>query len=160
MKKIFYFAYGSNMWSTRIEARLNEMWIDHKVKKIGNYVLDNYLLVLDCARRFNMYSFANIIPQPGAKVEGVLYELCHEQMMRLDHYEALYERQYFDLPDGNLAYTYVSKYSRADVKPELYYINILIQGCLENNLVQTYNTLVNYKQANYKLKKGSKHKII
>ena len=137
MKKIFYFAYGSNMWSRRIELRLNEKWIPFKVNKVGTYVLKGYELVLDCADVYNKDSFANIVPKEGASVEGVLYELCHEQMMMLDRYEALYERQYFILPDGNIAFTYVSEYRRNDKVPDLYYMNVLLYGCLGHNLIGT-----------------------
>lgn len=44
-------------------------------------------------------------------------------------------------------------------RPNLEYLNLIIDGCLETGLMPTYNKLVQYKLKNYKLKRN-KHKLL
>ena len=43
-------------------------------------------------------------------------------------------------------------------KPSLGYINTILQGCIDARLDYLYAYLLNYKNKNYKLKKGNKFK--
>lgn len=154
MKKIHYFSYGSNIKQQRLEERVG------KVTYIGNYTLQNYKLEFNCESGYGD-TYANIVQSQGDTVEGCLYELTPIQLAKLDRYELLYYKEFFDLPNGILGVTYVSlpfAVSNRPQKPWLNYINIILEGCLEKNLNSTYNKVLEYKEANYKLKKGSKFK--
>lgn len=148
MKRLLYFAYGSNLLLRRIFMRLG------KVRKIRNYTLRNWELVFNAGAR-GFTSFANIVPQAGSEVEGVLYELRADQIRQLDGHEAFYEKKYFvEGEDIIFVYTGDELHNHSEEKPHLEYLNILLDGCEENNLLNTYNKLVDYKINNFKLKNG------
>lgn len=160
MKKLLYFAYGSNMLLSRLESRVDRLG---EVKVYGTHALVGYRLTFNCG--FRKHSYANIV-KCGKEhcVEGVLYELNQEQIATLNKYENYpynYEQQFFTLPDGNIAFAYVSvsDFFTSNALPEIDYLNTLIQGALEHELYATYNTLVNFKNKNYSLKKGNKFKV-
>jgi hypothetical protein len=154
MKKLLYFAYGSNLLSSRLEFRVG------KVQKVCNYDLLGYRLT------FNVWGgFANIIPgRPNDKVEGVLYDLTDRQLKELDHYEGFYYRKIFDphLMGGPLGVAYIATEEAESVdgklvRPTLDYMNVLLDGCREQGLKETYNSLLNLKTGWFRLKKKSKH---
>lgn len=150
------FAYGSNMLLERLAVRIDHLG---PIKVVGTYVLQNYEMLFNAGGQF-----ANIRPCPGAVVEGVLYELNHTQMVQMDWYERLYERQYTDIiyqgqPYILCTYVCVDKRSLHVGKPLLPYLNFCLDGALENGLKATYNKLLEYKHKNYKLKK-SKHILL
>jgi gamma-glutamylcyclotransferase (GGCT)/AIG2-like uncharacterized protein YtfP len=156
MKRLFYFAFGSNMFNKRINERIG------RIQPAGTFILPGYRLVFNCGNPW--CSYANIVADSQASVEGVLYSLNDEQIHTLDMYEGYprnYQKRYFDLPNGDLGFAYVSEnhemYTAA--RPQLSYINMLIDGAFQNNLLNTYNMLVEFKERNYKLR-GSKHKRI
>lgn len=156
MRKILYFSFGSNCLQARLEERLLRYGV---VTKVRTYRLMGWKLVFN-ATSFDYWTFANI--EKGLVtdfVEGVLYELTPKQYIILDRYEGLYYKYYFDLPNGELACTYIctDKGNLLAGKPQLPYLNIIIAGMKENNLKATYNALVKYKKANYKLKRTPKY---
>lgn len=161
MLTVKYFAYGSNINLERLKNRI-ESFNSQKVYRGEPFVLRDYALIFNAGMEFGTFSYANIVPQRGAKVEGVLYEITPEQFRRLDQYELFYEKQYFQIDEDTIACTYVAKEgntTKKEVKPDLNYLNTIIDGCLEEGLTATYNALVKYKTKNYKLKKGNKHKF-
>lgn len=162
MKKILYFAYGSNLLYQRLWSRLSRIC---EVKKVGVYKLEGYKLVFNASQYHGKFAlkFANVVKgNQNDFVEGVLYEISEEAFTYLDRFEALYHRYFFDLPNNKTACVYICTDSEHCFEglPELEYLNIIIEGCLENNLVSTYNKLVDFKTSNYKLRGGSKHKKI
>lgn len=157
MLKVKYFAYGSNLQIERLKRRVE--YFDDEIKPGTIYTLQNYKLSFNAGLEFAGYCFANIIPCIGEKVEGVLYDLSPEQFSRLDKYEALYEKQYFQINGKTIACTYVATKDntlKKDKKPDLDYLNVIIDGAQNSNLIYTYNKLLEYKLKNYKIKK-SKH---
>ena len=147
MKRLFYFAYGSNLNTTRLRSRIGNAKI-HRVHR-----LQNWELVFNCS------GFANIQPAPGKVVEGVLYEITSDQLNDLDRIEGFYRKEFFDIEDGGLAIVYVGlNRSIWDFLPNLSYLNIVLDGLEEHNLLKTYNEVVDFKDKNYKLKFGSRHK--
>ena len=157
MKRIYYFAYGSNLLQDRLDYRLGRI-----IRVVGNYTLPNYKLSFT-ARSFGKAAFANIEPSAGDSVEGTLYEISSEELMILSRYEALYDVQFFTVPQYPDAvccvYIYKFPISKVVCKPSLDYINIIIDGCLEKGLHRTYNSLIDYKLKVLKAK-GSKHKKV
>ena len=131
-KRVLYFAYGSNLSSKRIRARLG------KTINLGTYRLQGYRLLFDCGTRET--SFANIIEDLNSYVEGVIYEMDYWQLKELDWYEGLYHREKIDLREGILMgrklHFYISYLRRADFYRPLTqsYFSALITGARENNL--------------------------
>jgi len=79
-----YFAYGSNMDASRIEARLD--WVPpHRLAKLEGYALCFNKIA---SRNPEQEGFANIVPHASSVVWGVLYEdLALEDIAKLDVYE-------------------------------------------------------------------------
>lgn len=155
MQKLLYFAYGSNMLLDRIEDRCGI------VKVIGKYVLQDWKLTFDCGHKTGAYS--NIVEEEGAEVEGVLYDLTEKQVDAIDRYEGYpynYERRYFKIDDNTIGYVYVSvaDWFKVDGKPTLHYLNMMIDGCLQNGLDKTSELLLQYKKDNYDIE-NNKHEF-
>lgn len=160
MLKVKYFAYGSNILHERLKNRVETF--TEKLEPGIPYTLENYSLIFNVGGFAGNYAFANIIPNPGLKVEGLLYDLTPEQFDTLDRYETLYEKYFFPINETTIGCVYIGKnrnISRKACRPSLDYLNTIINGCKQANLTETYNALVNYKSRNYKLKRN-KHSII
>lgn len=151
---IYYYAYGSNLLIDRLERRVGI------VEKVRPLIFRDFSLKFNCGYQYN-YCFANIVPQRGEQVEGVLYRMSAKQQRDLDFHEALYDKKFFNIGNGEIGYVYVGSENRVLPRegiPELHYLNLLIDGCLENNFTDTFRKLVAFKLANYNLKR-SKHKL-
>lgn len=151
MKNLLYFAYGSNLLSSRLASRIGNA-IFH-----SNYTLENYNLTFDCQ------GFANIQPSIGNTVEGCLYEITAEQLSELNHYEALYNAEFFDINPTTLAVVYVAKEYNVrrslymnNVLPAKAYLNIIIAGAEEKGLDNLVNKLINLRK---QLSKEFEYKI-
>lgn len=164
MKRIFYFAYGSNLSHDRLLFRIG------KWKSETPFELPNYKLMFNVAAHFisreNFIrykmgpTFANIMPFPGASVQGIMYEINGQQLKILNQIEGLYQQAFFDVPfDNAIGVTYVGIDDYiGEGRPELSYINVILEGAAEKGLQDTYRDVLKYKFENFKLKKGSKHK--
>lgn len=161
MLTVKYFAYGSNIKIDRLKNRVE--YFNEKLKPGIPFILYNYELVFNAISEFSFSSFANIIPKNGANVEGILYDITPQQLKRLDEFEVLYEKQYFQIDANTIGCVYICNNNNNNLifseknKPTLEYLNLIIDGCKETGLNNTYNKLVEYKQNNYKLK-INKHK--
>lgn len=159
MRQLFYFAYGSNLLKERINRRLL-----HEVQVDSNYRLRGYRLEFNVGGYKGIGSFANIVRTGNNNdyVEGVLYLINGSHLKELIQYEGFYNPCFFNVED-KICVTFIGTERFVSPKksiPSLDYLNIIIEGCLDHGLHDTYNKLVDYKEANYKLRKGSKHKKI
>ncbi|MHB0774489.1 gamma-glutamylcyclotransferase family protein [Halomonas sp. WWR20] len=78
----YYFAYGSNMNPERVAARIGATY------RAMKGTLEGYRLSFNKASRVPGIAHANIMPQAGSRVEGVLYELMEDaQIRRMDPFE-------------------------------------------------------------------------
>jgi len=157
-KKVKYFAYGSNISLDRMRDRLG--WLGHISPGIP-HILEHWKLVFDAGYSYSQYTFANIEYEPGAETHGLIYEITQRQLSQLQYFEALYDKRWFKLPDGTQIFTFVSPPQyRTDKtkKPRLEYLNIIIDGAVEAKLNVLRDQLIKYKNENYVLKKGNKHK--
>lgn len=152
---IKYYAYGSNISLEQMRNRVGF------VLPGVPHVMHNYELVFDAGSKYSSFVFCNIKYTPGKRVEGLIYELEDYQLRFLDQYEALYRKQFFYL-NGEKVFVYICrdpiKKLQNKHKPTLSYLNTILDGCLTAGLKGTYNELLEYKNKNYKLKRGSKHK--
>jgi hypothetical protein len=153
-----YFAYGSNMLQQRIEERVG------KVEKVGPYKLYGWRLAFNCG--YNRTAYANARAAAESKfIEGVLYKLTWWQRNLLDSYEVVpinYTHYDFVNDDGEQCFMYVATRqfthkTTTKARPLLYYINLLLDGCVENNLDYTYDMLLDYKKGVLGIK-NSRHK--
>ncbi len=158
MLNVKYFAYGSNISIDRLKNRV-ERWGESDLQAGVPYTLQNHALIFNAGSRIGSWAFANVVPRQGESVEGILYDITSEQFERLDKYEMLYYKAYFQIDKNTIGCIYLAyeENTGGATKPSLDYLNIIIDGCLETGLTRTYNTLIKYKAANYKLKKN-KHR--
>lgn len=160
MLNVKYFAYGSNINIHRLKSRVDSHY--EKITPGVPYVLQGYALIFNAGSKFGGWSFANIVPNIEASVEGILYDMTPDQFKELDRYEVLYHREYFRLDNNTIGCAYIANNDNTTIIPKkltLDYLNIIIDGCLETGLSRTYKELLAYKKANYKLKKN-KHDAI
>lgn len=165
MEVPLYFAYGSNMLLARIEERLGT------VERVGVYKLVGWRLDFSAGW---FQGVGNLRQSIGSVVEGVLYRLTPDQIRRLDGYEGVprtYQKFYktIQIPvEGTIfgrkriMFAYIDRNVETSFwkpgLPALPYLNLIIDGALQNDLVKTYNELVEFKARNFKLKKGNRHK--
>ena len=137
-----YFAYGSNMSSKRLVARVPS------AKALGVYTLSNYRLAFhmssqDGSSKCNAHYTGNDQDQ----IIGVLYDIESQHKSALDTVEGLgvsYDIKYVTIKNQtnqNLqAFTYVSLPSRLQpqLSPYTWYKNHVLIGALENSLPQDY----------------------
>ena len=125
---LHYFAYGSNMSARRIRHRLG--WAPSRISA----TLQDYLL------SFNKQSSdggkANIQISPGDEVEGILYFVKEDDLLTLDGYEGVAQKQYkrqelevMDLSGRPMrAIAYIALNTGAESRPTLEYLNYLLEG--------------------------------
>lgn len=161
MTDLFYFAYGSNMDLKQMRSRVGYVNIAE------TYVLEDHRLTFN-GGLYNA-GFANIEEANGQTVEGVLYQLDDHQIWRLDGFEGwpnAYKKMYWNIDQG-VAFAYYSVDNgfshlgkrrflpQLKPKPTLDYLNRIIDASFEHKLKKTYESLIDYKNANYTLKRKS-----
>jgi len=130
---VLYFAYGSNMSSSRIQTRI------HDVKSVGTGVLSNYTFTCDKASRDGSGK-GNIHPKERCQVWGVIFEVPETVLAELDEIEGGYQRKIVQVEteDGTVeAVTYVSD-ELTDEPPFDSYMENIIRGAQEHSLPKEY----------------------
>jgi gamma-glutamylcyclotransferase (GGCT)/AIG2-like uncharacterized protein YtfP len=126
---MLYFAYGTNM--TR--ARMAEHCAAAIFVSLAR--LDGWKF------RICQPGYATIIPQSGARVHGVLWQLGEEDFAALDDYEkvgdGLYRRSEIGLADGRVALVYLACDTRPGV-PCAGYIEEIIAAARDWGLPTRY----------------------
>ena len=137
MAEMLYFAYGSNLLRSQMQARCPGARL-HSVVRVEGYEL--------C---FPMISFtrsgmgvASIRPNEDAYVEGVIYEMTEDDFRRLDHYESegtKYRRETITIPKLGEVWTYFPRLDAGHhYPPSEEYLNAVIQGAIEHQLSAEY----------------------
>lgn len=131
-ERIVYFAYGSNMDLQNLER------LKVKVFKIEKAILMNYKLVFNVVNEnVTGAGYANIIPQSGSSVEGIMILTDKTSIQYLDKYEGfpfLYQKLYIEVFSGNNhsqeAMVYVGNPLRTEegLKPAKDHLNHILQG--------------------------------
>ena len=140
MKKLIYFAYGSNLLSRRLEGRIGH------TEYLGNYKLKDYVLTFDCG------GFANIQPSKGSYVDGALYTLDPEQLSELNRYEGLYNAEFFDYNKDTLCVVYIGKEhvvrrsKSINALPAREYLDVIMAGAIEKRLGNLYTSVDEVKK--------------
>ena len=136
--EVWYFAFGANMHDSAFRERRGMRPLEWRPGRVKDYRL-----------RFNLEGRpkgkaapANIEPDPGAEVWGVLYKITRRDLVRLDASEGVPGRRYravwLDAEDmqGNLltTVTYVANGKETDGNPSLRYIALLREGARAHDL--------------------------
>ena len=125
-----YFAYGSNMASARLTARVPS------ARPLG------IARLADFAWRCNKHGAdgtakANLVRESGAETWGVLYEMDTTGLDVLDRVEGGYERVVVQVEQGNRelrAHTYVSDRLLESEPPASWYLGLVVSGAREHAL--------------------------
>jgi hypothetical protein len=154
-----YFAFGSNINYEQMRRRLEFLG---RIYPGVPFILKDYKLIFDAGYKYADQTFANIIFSKDSEVHGLLYDINERQLKQLELHEMLYDKKFFRLDDKTQVYTFVARevnrVSGPNKKPFLSYLNTIIEGAEKAGLNKLYNQLIEYKEKNYKLKKGNKHK--
>jgi cation transport regulator ChaC len=136
--EVWYFAYGSNMHEGTFVQRRRIRPLESRVGRIAGHRL-----------RFNLQGRpkgkaapANICPDAGQEVWGVLYRITRRDLLRLNSTEGVPGRGYRPLwldaedVDGNrvTAVAYVAAGMETDGRPSLRYISLLREGARHHGL--------------------------
>ncbi len=139
---VWYFAFGANMHNSAFRERRGMRPAEWRAGCVKGYRL-----------RFNLEGRprgraapANIAPDPGAEVWGVLYRITRKQLLRLDSTEGVPGRRYRQLwveaedVAGNAlrAVTYIAEGKETDGNPSLRYLTLLREGARAHGLPEHY----------------------
>ncbi len=139
---VWYFAFGANMHDSAFRERRGMRPAEWRAGRVKGYRL-----------RFNLEGRprgraapANIAPDPGAEVWGVLYRITRKQLLRLDSTEGVPGRRYRHLwveaedVEGNAlrAVTYIAEGKETDGNPSLRYVTLLREGARAHGLPEHY----------------------
>ncbi len=142
MKRVYYFAYGSNLKYDIINKRTG--FTDNFYDYHPGY-LKGYELVFN-KRSYDGTSKANIIKnKEGSKVWGICYELCYEldekDFEKLKEDEKGYKDEEVIVYENDnkfiIAKTFISKDISNDF-PSKEYVNLIIEGAKEKQLPEEY----------------------
>jgi gamma-glutamylcyclotransferase len=89
MSKVLVFAYGSNLDARQMRARCASARIEARA------VLPNHALAFGGFSRRWGGAVASVVPEPGGRVEGLLYLIAPSDLCQLDRHEGTpftYER--------------------------------------------------------------------
>lgn len=135
---IFYFAYGSNMFTKQLEERVHRVGLKWNVG-----VLENYSLQFNKKSSIDQSGKANIVPNGSGKVWGVLFDLSEDELERLSNFEKGYRQQTVDVivttpPERLKALTFLASAGTPQLNPTRSYLQRIIDGALEHGLPSFY----------------------
>lgn len=137
--EIWYFAFGANMHDSVFRDKREMAPLEWRPGRIRGYCL-----------RFNLEGRpkgraapANIVPEAGSEVWGVLYRITRRDLVWLDHTELVPGWKYHHLwtegedRDGNRVrpvVTYIADGAETDGRPSLRYLTLLREGARAHDL--------------------------
>ncbi len=144
---VWYFAYGSNMQTATLCGRRRVQY-----RRAVPVRVPDWRLVLDKPPLISLaHAFANIVPEAGAEVLGVCYELSVEDHEHVELTEGVIIGNYASVevvawplaePDAAplMARSLSSTKRAASLRPSTRYMQLLIEGALEHGLPDHYIT--------------------
>lgn len=143
-----YMAYATSMCGPDFRERLG--WTDMEETRFRASVQPRRCTLKGWRLAFNRPASAdpacavgeaNVVPDPAATVEGVLYRLPRESIEFLDSTESGYVRREVTVTvDGKetSAHLYVAEVTRDDLVPEPAYLRRVLEGAREHQLPEGY----------------------
>jgi cation transport regulator ChaC len=135
-----YFAYGSCMCPVDLKRSLGE---STHAYVIGPATLAGYRLGFFRRSRLRNCGVLDIVPDPAASVQGVLYQLPWRLSQALDRREEGYRQEIISVVCGNRhypmtrTYTVVSKLT-TEIAPNDWYSNVVLRGATTCGLPEDY----------------------
>jgi gamma-glutamylcyclotransferase (GGCT)/AIG2-like uncharacterized protein YtfP len=123
MKKIYMFSYGMNTNAQQMAIRCP------RSISLGSAILDGY--------RFRFANHADVVPDPGSTVAGVLWEITLDCLVNLDlleGYPYYYDRKMVEVScDGKKfeCLVYTMQPGNADAPPSHTYLQLITEGYLQ-----------------------------
>lgn len=141
-EKVWYFAFGANMHDSAFRERRGMQPFEWRPGCVPGYRLRFNLE----GRPIGKAAPANISPDPGAEVWGVLYQITRADLVHLDSTEGVPGRRYRHLwvdakdIDGRTikAVTYIADGKESDGNPSRRYITLLREGARAHGLPEHY----------------------
>jgi cation transport regulator ChaC len=142
--KFLYFAYGSCMCPVDLKRSLGESTHEYV---IGVATLHNYRLGFFRRSLRRNCGVLDVVPTPGAQVQGVLYNLPWRLSDRLDHREEIPSRGYrhetVEIECNGQLYQNVRTYVVVDklsyeIAPNDWYFGVVMRGAVTCGLPQSY----------------------
>lgn len=138
--EILYFAYGSNMATSRMQQRIPDAQV------VGVAVLRGWKLVWDKISKDGSGK-ANLQSASQSETWGVLYRLPETALTHLDRIEGNYQRHTVEVEtnDGEKieAITYISEKRDEALLPFPDYKEFVIKGAQEHGLPDAYIAQIN-----------------
>ncbi len=143
-QSFYYFAYGSCMCPVDLKRSLGENTYNYV---IGPAILTGYRLGFYCHYRRRNCGVLDIVKDPHACVQGVLYRLPWRLSDRLDEREdvpgGLYQREIISVYTQNQLYEKVRTYTvinklSEEQAPNDWYSNIVLRGASTCGLPEPY----------------------
>lgn len=136
----YYFAYGSCMCPVDLKRSLGETTHSYV---IGPATLKGYRLVFYGYSHLRQCGVLDIVKDPNASVEGVLYQLPDHASDPLDEREKGYNKEYIGVCCQGQLYTGVRTYSVINKLPEElapndWYFNVVMRGAITCGLPEQY----------------------
>lgn len=134
---IYYFAYGSNMYTSRLKERVPSA-TPYCIASLKNYVLKWHKASIDGSGK------CDIVNTEGREVWGVVYRLNLKERPALDKAEFLgvgYKREIVLVKNKGEtleAFTYVALQSVPFLQPYCWYHSFVLHGALEHKLPEHY----------------------
>ena len=135
---MYYFAYGSNMSSRRLLARVPS------ARSLGVAHLPDYEMHF-AKRSHDGSAKCTISPNPGASTLGILYHIPNEQRVILDRIEG--QGFGYDVCDIGIttqsgrrvtAFTYLSTDTDETLPAYTWYVEHVVRGAREHGIAQQY----------------------
>ncbi len=139
---VWYFEFGANMHDSAFRERRGMRPDEWRPGRLAGYRLR---FNLD-GRPIGRAAPANIAPEAGAEVWGVLYRISRRELLRLDSSEGVpgrrYQHLWLDFEDGAgapvTAVTYCAAGNENDGRPSLRYLTLLRDGARAHGLPDHY----------------------
>ncbi|MBW4468349.1 MAG: gamma-glutamylcyclotransferase [Pegethrix bostrychoides GSE-TBD4-15B] len=136
----YYFAYGSCMCPVDLKRSLGEPMQDYVM---GTARLAGYRLGFFRRSERRNCGVLDIVPDPAASVEGVLYCLPERLSASLDEREIGYQHETIQVTSGGQLYSNVRTYSVIDKlsqehAPNDWYVSIVLRGAVTCGLPEQY----------------------
>lgn len=134
-EEIWYLAYGANMHDSTFQGRRGMRPLEWRAGRMFGYRLRFNLE----GRPVGKSAPANLSPDPGAEVWGVLYRLTRHQLVQLDATEGMRYRHVWangEDKEGRplQAVTYMAAGKETDGNPSLRYVTLLREGARTHGL--------------------------
>lgn len=136
----YYFAYGSCMCPVDLKRTVGEPTHPHV---IGHATLSGYRLGFYRRSAFRNCGVLDIVPDPTAQVEGVLYRLPWRFSEPLDVREQGYHHEFITVQCGGKEYSNVRTYTvteklEEEHAPNDWYFQVVLRGAVTCGLPEQY----------------------